>query len=498
MNFSLPDLLRKSLLLCLLSLPSIAFRLEAKSTESKDNPTLYRFKDGSDGANPSANLLISTDGTTLYGTASQGGDSGYGTIYSLNSDGSNFQTLYSFSGGSDGANPYSSLLFSTDGASVYGTTYQGGASNAGAIFAINTDGTGFTNLYSFTGGNDGANPSAPLILSTNDATLYGIANQGGASNMGTVFAINTDGTGFTNLYSFTGENDGGNPSGPLLLGNNGTTLYGTASQGGTSNAGTVFAINTDGTGFTNLYSFGGGNDGAAPDSGLLLLGDTLYGTTSSGGRSFNGVIYAVNTNGGAFQSIYSFKGGKNGANPFSGLVLSHGSLVGTTYEVYPTTTFGTVFSIPVPGPVYTITVSAFPPSGGSVSGSTTVPSGTKLSVKSKPKKGYEFVNWTVGSNIVRTTPDFSFNVTASASLVANFAKRVTLKVSSSPSNGGILTGDGDFASGSSGTVTAKARRGYSFLNWTDGLNVVSTAPTYSFTIPSNNTVLTANFVRSGY
>jgi len=229
MNFSLPDLLRKSLLLCLLSLPSIAFRLEAKSTESKDNPTLYRFKDGSDGANPSANLLISTDGTTLYGTASQGGDSGYGTIYSLNSDGSNFQTLYSFSGGSDGANPYSSLLFSTDGASVYGTTYQGGASNAGAIFAINTDGTGFTNLYSFTGGNDGANPSAPLILSTNDATLYGIANQGGASNMGTVFAINTDGTGFTNLYSFTGENDGGNPSGPLLLGNNGTTLYGTAS-----------------------------------------------------------------------------------------------------------------------------------------------------------------------------------------------------------------------------------------------------------------------------
>ena len=84
----------------------------------------------------------------------------------------------------------------------------GGSSGNGTVFAVNTDGTGFTNLHSFTAksglastNSDGAYPSAGLILSGN--TLYGTANGGGSSGNGTVFAVNTDGTGFTNLHSFT-------------------------------------------------------------------------------------------------------------------------------------------------------------------------------------------------------------------------------------------------------------------------------------------------------
>src|SRR6266568_4754674 len=94
---------------------------------------------------------------------------------------------------------------------------------------------------------------AGLILSGN--TLYGTASGGGSSGVGTVFAINTDGTGFTTLHSFAGRGDGANPLAGLILSNN--VLYGTAAGGGSSGNGTVFKVSTDGTGFTNLYSFTG-------------------------------------------------------------------------------------------------------------------------------------------------------------------------------------------------------------------------------------------------
>src|ERR1041385_8587746 len=108
----------------------------------------------------------------------------------------------------------------------------------------------FTTLYSFTGSSDGANPFAGLILS--DKTLYGTANGHGSSSNGTVFAVNTDGTGFTNLHNFTAS-EGSNIFAGLILAEQ--TLYGSASGGGISGDGTVFKVNTDGTGFTILHSF---------------------------------------------------------------------------------------------------------------------------------------------------------------------------------------------------------------------------------------------------
>jgi len=136
---------------------------------------------------------------------------------------------------------------------------------------------------------DGANPNGGLILSNN--TLYGTAAAGGSSGVGTVFAFNTDGTGFTNLHSFTGGSDGANPIGGLIL--SGNTLYGTAYSGGSWASGTVFAVNTDGTGFTNLHSFTGGSDGANPIGGLILSSNTLYGATRNGGSSGNGTAFSL-------------------------------------------------------------------------------------------------------------------------------------------------------------------------------------------------------------
>src|SRR5262249_23628575 len=182
----------------------------------------------------------------------------------------------------DGGNPYGGFILS--GNTLYGTAACGGSSEnsnvlaVGTVFAVHTDGTGVTNLHSFTYG-DGANPVTGLILSCN--TLIGMTVKGGSWEYGTIFAVNTDGLGFTNLRSFCGS-DGAYPLADLIL--SGNTLYGAADQGG-SGAGTVFRVNTDGTDFANLYSFTAlsdpyytNSDGAFPEAGLILSGNTLYGT----------------------------------------------------------------------------------------------------------------------------------------------------------------------------------------------------------------------------
>src|SRR6185369_524371 len=97
------------------------------------------------------------------------------------------------------------------------------AGSLGLILAGRATAQTFTTLYSFQGGNDGANPYAGLILSGN--TLYGMARDGGSSGNGTVFAVNTDGSGFAVLHTFTNI-DGAHPETGLIL--SGNTLYGTA------------------------------------------------------------------------------------------------------------------------------------------------------------------------------------------------------------------------------------------------------------------------------
>src|SRR6266403_1715564 len=168
----------------------------------------------------------------------------------------------------------------------------------------------FTTLHNFTAtsvsdrgtNTDGAYPQASLVLLGN--TLYGTASYGGQFGNGTVFAVKTDGTGFTNLHSLTGS-DGAAPFAGLVL--SGNILYGTCERGGDSiGDGTVFAINTDGTGFTNLHTFTKlllyppyltNTDGANPYEGLIISGDTLYGTAAGGGSSGNGTVFAVSTDG---------------------------------------------------------------------------------------------------------------------------------------------------------------------------------------------------------
>lgn len=306
-----------------------------------------------DGAGPNADLVLS--GNMLYGTAPAGGNDGVGdgvgTVFAVHTDGSGFTTLHNFGSSThDGAIPYNAGLV-LSGNTLYGTTYIGGTYGEGmvgqgTVFAINTDGTGFIILHTFTGLTDGGWPQSKLVLSGN--TLYGTASYGGGeSGAGTVFAVNTDGSGFTTLHRFTGyPNEGQEPKALTLSGN---TLYGTTLYGGSNGRGTVFKVNTDGTGYTNMHNFAEGAGGVQPWAGLILSGNTLYGTTTgASGVSTYGVVFAINTDGTGFTVLHDVTEA-NGYALYSRLVLSGNTLFGTAYAGGSMGS-GTVFSLSLPPP----------------------------------------------------------------------------------------------------------------------------------------------------
>ena len=319
--------------------------------------TLHSFN-ARDGANPFAGLVLSSN--ILYGTSLSGGPYylDTGTVFALNTDGTGFRTVYQFPDwqwlsytNSDGVHPRAGLTLSGD--TLYGTAQAGGSAANGAVFAVKTDGTAFTNLHSFTASSgdlytnaDGANPIAGLILSGD--TLYGAAPFGGNSGNGTLFAMNTQGKPFAVLHAFTvcSTNslgtytnwDGANPWGGLIL--SGNTLYGTAQAGGSSGSGTLFAIHTDGTGFTVLHAFTAESDGANPVTGLALSGNTLYGTAAFGGNSGSGTIFSVRTDGTGFATLHQFTTlsypnpypgctNSDGANPQSEMIISGTRMFGS-------------------------------------------------------------------------------------------------------------------------------------------------------------------------
>ena len=263
-----------------------------------------------------------------------------------------FKTLHSFTAvryngaNNDGAAPRAPLVLS--GNTLFGTAVYGGTAGAGTVFAVNSDGTGFRTIYNFTGGADGANPRSGLLVLSN--TLYGTASAGGSDNFGTLFALKTDGSSFAPLYSFTHANDGGTPRGGLVL--SGNVLYGMTQFGGGAGMGTLFAINTDGSGFSTLYSFTGGTDGAEPFSELICSGSVLYGTTYGILNVDNGTVFSFDTSGNVFSLLHGFAGAPDdGANPQAGLVLGGNTLFGTSGGgsglgmVFALQTDGSTFSI---------------------------------------------------------------------------------------------------------------------------------------------------------
>lgn len=250
---------------------------------------LYRFARTDDGANPYSEVIFDSAGN-LYGTTAYGGGGacdgglGCGVVYELTpSNGGWTETvLYTFTGGSDGAEPIGGLIFDQAG-NLYGTSNGG---DGGFIFKLSPSNGGWTEttLYSFQAATDGAGPDSTLIAD-GSGNLYGVAYQGGVNNGGTAFEWSPSGGGtFTVLYSFPTNSV---PSGSPIFDIAGN-LYGTTADGGANHIGSIFKLSPNGSGWTetDIHSFGGLGDGANPYSGVTMDSEgRLYGTALNGGAN---------------------------------------------------------------------------------------------------------------------------------------------------------------------------------------------------------------------
>jgi uncharacterized repeat protein (TIGR03803 family) len=344
-------------LLAPLALAAFAVTFPSSRSHAQTINTLYSFS-GSNGANPEGSLTLV--GSTLYGTTNGGGAHNDGAIFSIPVSGGAPTLVASFSGSATGQNPDGSLTLSADGSTLYGTAINGGffaggsSAGEGAIFSIPTTGGTPTLLASFSlTSPSGEFPFGSLTLV--GSTLYGMAYDGGAHGDGVIFSVPVTGPNPdsppTNLYSFSGPTtDGGNPRGDFLT-LIGSTLYGTTQYGGANNDGVVFSIPLAGGTPTILGSFSGTANGANPRGDLTLVGSTFYGTTSAGGANGDGGIFSIPLTGGVPTLLASFNG-TNGANPYGDLTLVGSTLFGTTFAG-GTSSDGTVFSLsiaPVPEP----------------------------------------------------------------------------------------------------------------------------------------------------
>jgi uncharacterized repeat protein (TIGR03803 family) len=303
----------------------------------------------SDGLNPYGSLTAI--GSTLYGLTPGGGSaSNSGAVFQIGLNGAGFGILHGFQGGAnDGFLSLGSLALS--GSTFYGMTGQGGTANLGVVFTINANGSGFANLHSFVGGSsDGALPSyVRPVVSGN--TIFGLTGGGGPTDNGVLFSMNTDGTNFGLLHTFVpSTGDGWDPLASLTL--NGSTLYGMTAQGG-GGAGTVFKINTDGSSYARLHTFAGqsNGDGGKPLGDLLIAGSEIYGMTSGGGTGALGTVFEMGLDGSNYSVLHNFVGGANdGASPEQGpLILIGSTLYGMTSQG-GSNNDGVIFSIPVPEP----------------------------------------------------------------------------------------------------------------------------------------------------
>jgi uncharacterized repeat protein (TIGR03803 family) len=327
---------------------------------------LHHFGTGTDGAAAYGRVIFDAAGN-LYGTTAFGGTSGAGIVFELANPeapaGWTESILYNFSGGSDGSQPYGGLIFDSAG-NLYGTTFQGGASNAGTVYEL-TPGKGGawteTVLYSFAGGADGSGPQSDLNFDQ-AGNLFGTTTGGGSPGNGIVFQL-TPGQGGswteTVLHRFM-TNEGTSPRAAVIFDRKGS-LYGTLANDGVFGAGAVFRLKpTNGGAWTEetLYTFTGGTDGFGPLCRLILLRGKLYGTTVIGGGSGVGTVFELSppaNHHGAWtlNVLHTFACGSDGCFPWAGLTMdSNGTFYGTTQFGGLPSNGGTVFALKQVGDIW--------------------------------------------------------------------------------------------------------------------------------------------------
>jgi uncharacterized repeat protein (TIGR03803 family) len=287
---------------------------------------------------------------SLYGTTGSGGANNGGTVFNLRPPVSFCRSvscpwdetiLYNFSGSNDGRNPQSGVIFDSSG-NIYGANVNGGGGGAGVVYEMSPSdgGWSYQTLYTFTGGQDWANPSSPLMFDR-AGNIYGTAAAGGQPGCagfgcGTVYQLTPSGSGWTEhtLYTFHDSTDGAEPSAGLVADGDGN-LYG-ATCCGDENGGTLFYLSPSGGSWSFYLVYDLVGTGPGPSANLVRDGaGNLYGASWGDGRYGRGVVFKLTptNNGWIYTSLHDFTGGSDGGNAEGGLAIDgEGNIYGTTYQ----------------------------------------------------------------------------------------------------------------------------------------------------------------------
>ena len=299
----------------------------------------------SDGANPRHDSMLLLD-DVLYGMTVAGGRKDLGTVFQIATDGSAYSVLHDFAGGADdGSTPHSSLIF--DGIDLWGLTENGGTHDKGTLFRMSCDGSVFELVESFHSSHGEEPHGTPHQF---DGRFVGMTRKGGSNGYGVVFSYDDGAWG--PLHSFAGgKHDGATPYHGNLTGVD-NLLYGLTYDGGTDGVGVVFSIGVNEE-LTVLHSFEDApNDGSHPIGSLLAVPDAttpstwLYGTTDDGGAQKFGTVFRIRTDGTGYEVLHSFSSG-DGTNPPDNLVLCGNYLYGMTQFGPGASQSGTIFRIAV-------------------------------------------------------------------------------------------------------------------------------------------------------
>lgn len=308
---------------------------------------LYSFTGGYDGGNAATGLVFDRRGN-LYGTTAAGGTSLCGTVFKLARNPTppwSETVLHNFSCYSDGKDPHGGVTFDPRG-NLDGTTVAGGSGGfcasdgCGVVYQLN----GATEhvLHNFSGGNDGFGPGGGVAYDTK-GNVFGTTPDGGAHSLGVVYEVSRDVRRWhlRVLHAFTGGKDGAVGSLGLLLRDSSGNFYGVAELGGgTQNAGAVFRLSPSGSKwtFTTLYDFKGKPDAASPYGGLIAdASGNLYGTTYYGGANGLGTVFELKALAGGKYRERVLYSFKGGSD---GSSSTSTLLFGSSGQLYGTTSAG--------------------------------------------------------------------------------------------------------------------------------------------------------------
>lgn len=351
-------------------------------------------------AYPYADVTVS--GNKLFGVAYEGGPSGYGFIFTVDRSGHNYKVLWNCADtgamlhNSNGAYPYGNLTLI--GHRLYGFAYEGGAYGYGLLFSLDTNGSGYKDLYDFNDTNGAYLGWGNLTLMGNK--FYGMTVLGGPQNAGVIFSVDTDGVGYRRLFYFN-DTDGSEPEDMKFATGNGK-FYGMTYIGGANDSGVIFSVDTSGKNYKVLKSLGHAS-GYYAEGHLILLGGKLYGLTQYGGAHDSGVMFSIDTNGSNYTDMKDFNTA-SGSLPYGSLTYARGKLfamnyIGGTYDE------GNIFEVDTTGSAYTDIHDFNDTNGYEPYGNNLVLSGdTLFGMTWGGGKGYGNIFYYIDTNITTSVP----------------------------------------------------------------------------------------------